>query len=140
MQVSVDRCRAFVYAVARYVDQVIRDNDELMDMIDDEDYIKALAEVKVIACDTAKTVHGYCGTSLWWIWDTPVKHPVERYYRDARAGSIMGPNDDLLSVVIGQRVLGMPFPWESQNSADLRQPELVGSGKYLEVQLKDELH
>jgi alkylation response protein AidB-like acyl-CoA dehydrogenase len=40
------------------------------------------------------------------------KNPVERYFRDARAGALMGPADDILRVLIGQRALGLPYPWE----------------------------
>jgi alkylation response protein AidB-like acyl-CoA dehydrogenase len=38
-------------------------------------------------------------------------HPVERGYRDGRAGSVMGPSDDTVKLVIGTQILGLSQPW-----------------------------
>ena len=37
---------------------------------------------------------------------------VERCYRDARAGALMGPSNDILKVIVGKRELGLSYPWE----------------------------
>jgi alkylation response protein AidB-like acyl-CoA dehydrogenase len=35
--------------------------------------------------------------------------PVERYFRDARAGSVMAPTTDLLDELTGRALAGMPL-------------------------------
>jgi alkylation response protein AidB-like acyl-CoA dehydrogenase len=35
--------------------------------------------------------------------------PVERYFRDARAGSVMAPTTDALYDFIGKALLGLPL-------------------------------
>jgi isovaleryl-CoA dehydrogenase len=70
-----------------------------------------VASVKIVAtqasaavCSLAMQVCGGIGFSR--------KHPIERYFRDSRAGAVMGPADDILRVLVGQRALGLPYPWE----------------------------
>jgi len=111
MKLHLDQTRQFIYSVARYVDEMSEKNTDMVDIIDDSTFLETLAEVKVIACgaanDVTQTAIQVCGGTGY-----SKAYPVERYFRDARAGSIMGPNDDMLRVLIGQRVLGLPYPWE----------------------------
>jgi alkylation response protein AidB-like acyl-CoA dehydrogenase len=39
-------------------------------------------------------------------------HPIERHFRDARAGSVMAPADDTLKLIMGRQILGIGQPWE----------------------------
>ena len=38
-------------------------------------------------------------------------HVVERCYRDGRAGSVMGPSDDTVKLIIATQILGLDQPW-----------------------------
>lgn len=111
MKLRLDQARAFVFDVARYVDSLARKHGDLIEVIDKVEFLQAVASVKIIACQAAAAVTDkalqVCGGTGF-----SRKHPVERYYRDARAGSLMGPADDILRVLIGQRALGLPYPWE----------------------------
>lgn len=111
MKLRLDQARAFVFEVARYVDWLARKHGDLIEVIDKVEFLQAVASVKIIACQAAAAVTDkalqVCGGTGF-----SRKHPVERYYRDARAGSLMGPADDILRVLIGQRALGLPYPWE----------------------------
>ena len=111
MKIRLEQARTFVYAVARYVDRLVEKYGDLIEVINDTEFLQSVASVKVVACqasaaitDQALQVCGGMGYSR--------RHPIERYYRDARAGSLMGPADDVLRVLIGQRALGLPYPWE----------------------------
>ena len=111
MKLRLDQARAVVFDVARYVDRLARKHGDLLEVIDDVEFLQAVASVKVVACQAAAAVTDkalqICGGTGF-----SRKHPVERYYRDARAGSLMGPADDILRVLVGQRALGLPYPWE----------------------------
>lgn len=111
MALRLDQARVFVYEAARFIDRLAEEHADMVDAIDNPDFLQILAEVKVVACDAAADVTNkaiqVCGGTGY-----SKAHPVERFFRDARAGPIMGPNDDMLRVLIGQRVLGLPFPWE----------------------------
>lgn len=111
MKLRLDQARAFVFDVARYVDLLARKHGDLIEVIDDVEFLQSVASVKVVACQAAAAVTDkalqVCGGTGF-----SKKHPVERYYRDARAGSLMGPADDILRVLVGQRALGLPYPWE----------------------------
>lgn len=119
MRVRVDGTRALLYRVARMADAATRLFDELerADLLDgvvrdnpDDPLFIELASTKVAACEMAVEVAHralqVCGGAAY------VKgHPVERAYRDARAGSLMGPADDTLKVTIGLQMVGLPQPW-----------------------------
>ena len=111
MKLRLDQARALVLQTARYVDRLVLKHGDLIEVIDKPEFLQAVASVKIVAtqasaavCTLAMQVCGGTGFSR--------KHPLERYFRDARAGSVMGPADDILRVLIGQRALGLPYPWE----------------------------
>jgi alkylation response protein AidB-like acyl-CoA dehydrogenase len=91
------------FNTAGLLDEIIRDNP-------DDPYFVELAELKIIASemavDVAHTALQVCGGSGY-----KRGHLVERCYRDARAGSLMGPSDDTLKVIMGNQLLGTPQPW-----------------------------
>jgi alkylation response protein AidB-like acyl-CoA dehydrogenase len=119
MRCRIDQARATVLRVAQMsdnavvlfnefntaglLDEIIRDNP-------DDPYFVELAELKIIASemavDVAHTALQVCGGSGY-----KRGHLVERCYRDARAGSLMGPSDDTLKVIMGNQLLGTPQPW-----------------------------
>jgi alkylation response protein AidB-like acyl-CoA dehydrogenase len=109
MKTRIDQTRLVTYRAAQRIDE-FRATD-LLSAIEDDDFLLTMAEAKLAACEAAIAV---TNTALQVCGGTGYKrgHPVERCYRDARAGSVMGPNDDALKVLIGQRLLGLPFPWE----------------------------
>lgn len=111
MKLRIDEARLFVMESARYIDRMADEHEDLVEVIEDDDFLQTIAEVKVVACEAATFVADkavqVCGGTGY-----SRKHPIERYYRDARAGSIMGPADDILRVLIGKRALGLPYPWE----------------------------
>jgi alkylation response protein AidB-like acyl-CoA dehydrogenase len=41
-------------------------------------------------------------------------YPLERYYRDVRAGLVMGPSTDFLLLNIGRAELGLDVPLRGQ--------------------------
>lgn len=111
MKVRLDQARAFVYGVARSIDWLVDTKGDLLQMVDDTDFLQSVAAVKVVACQASMAIANLtlpvCGGTGF-----SRKHPVERYFRDARAGALMGPADDILRVLIGQRALGLPYSWE----------------------------
>ena len=115
MKLRLDQTRLTVYHVARLIDRMTVEHTDLIDAIEDNDFIMWIAAVKIIACEAAIAV---CGQALQGCGGAGYKrgHVVERAYRDARAGSVMGPNDDALKAILGQRLLGMPFPWEQRSA------------------------
>lgn len=119
MKLRIDQARATVVRVAQMsdnatvlfneftasdlLDEIIRDNP-------DDPYFVELAELKPATCEMAVQVTSMamqvCGGAGY-----KRGHAVERAYRDARAGPLMGPSDDTLKVIIGNQLLGMPQPW-----------------------------
>lgn len=111
MKLRLDQARAFVFEKARYIDWLAERKGDLLQMVDDTEFLQSVAAVKVIGCQASAAVANLalqvCGGTGY-----SRKNPVERYFRDARAGALMGPADDILRVLIGQRALGLPYPWE----------------------------
>ncbi|WP_298688307.1 acyl-CoA dehydrogenase family protein [uncultured Sphingomonas sp.] len=119
MKCRIDQARATILRVAQMsdnatvlfdefnraglLDEIIRDNP-------DDPYFVELAELKILASEMAVQVSH---TALQICGGQGYKrgHPVERCYRDARAGSLMGPSDDTLKVIMGNQLLGTPQPW-----------------------------
>ena len=91
------------FAAADMLDDIIRDNP-------DDPYFIEVASLKPAACEMAIQVTNkalqVCGGAGY-----KRGHPVERCYRDGRAGSVMGPSDDTVKLVIGTQILGLPQPW-----------------------------
>lgn len=88
---------------AEMLDEIIRDNP-------DDPFFIEVASLKPAACEmcievTSKALQ-VCGGAGY-----KRGHVVERAYRDGRAGSVMGPSDDTVKIVIGTQVLGLPQPW-----------------------------
>lgn len=119
MRCRVDQTRATVLRVAQMSDNatVLFDEltsagllDEIIRENPDDPFFVELAELKILASETAVAVAHMalqvCGGAGY-----KRGHPVERCYRDARAGSLMGPSDDTLKVIMGNQLLGTPQPW-----------------------------
>ena len=111
MKLRLDQTRLATYRAAQLIDEMNKEYTDLLGAIEDHHFLLTIAETKVIACEMAIDVTNkalqVCGGAAY-----KRGHVVERCYRDARAGSVMGPSDDALKVMIGQRILGLPFPWE----------------------------
>ena len=113
--------RASVYRCARMVNQVTKVFDmlceagllvELLDNAQKDTFFIELAQLKIASTETAQFVTdkalqvggGQCYKR---------GNIIEQCFRDARAGSLMGPSNDILKVIIGKRELGLPYPWET---------------------------
>jgi alkylation response protein AidB-like acyl-CoA dehydrogenase len=94
--VSLDASRALTEAAARSVEQP------------DETTTLKVLEVKAFASETTLDVTDIamrtCGGAAF------SRHlPIERNFRDARAGSVMAPTTDILYEFIGKSLLGIPL-------------------------------
>ncbi len=110
---SIDRVASLTAHLTKVFDQLFEADmlDELLDKAQDDSYFIELAQLKVSACEMAIDVSN---KALQVCGGTGYKrgHVVERCYRDARAGSVMGPSDDVLKVMIGKNLLGLNLPWK----------------------------
>lgn len=110
---SIDRVASLTVHLTRVFDELYAADmlDELLEKAQDDSFFIELAQLKVSACEMAIEV---TNKALQVCGGTGYKrgHVVERCYRDARAGSVMGPSDDVLKVLIGKNLLGMPLPWK----------------------------
>jgi len=120
MYVRLDQARHLVYRVAQLADNalVLFDEFAAADLLDevirenpDDPFFVECAEIKIAACEMAIDV---TNKALQVCGGTGYKrgHPAERGYRDARAGSLQGPSDDALKLIMGRQLLGIPQPWE----------------------------
>lgn len=95
-RVALDASRALTAEAARSVENP------------DESTMLRVLEVKACASETALEVTDkamrLCGGAGF-----SRKLPVERYFRDARAGSVMAPTTDTLHDFIGKVLLGLPL-------------------------------
>jgi alkylation response protein AidB-like acyl-CoA dehydrogenase len=95
-RVALDASRALTAEAARSVESP------------DEGTMLRVLEVKACASETALDVTDkamrLCGGAAF-----SRKLPVERYFRDARAGSVMAPTTDALHDFIGKALLGLPL-------------------------------
>lgn len=119
MRLKVDLVRSMIFRVGQMADNATALFDEfsaaglLDDVIranPDDPFFIEVAQVKTAACEMAVEVTHralqVCGGTAY-----RRGHPVERAYRDARAGSLMAPADDTLKIIVGRQVLGLPQPW-----------------------------
>ncbi|TDV56190.1 acyl-CoA dehydrogenase family protein [Actinophytocola oryzae] len=110
MRLRLDATRALLYVVADNVSRRQRDGADLVDLLGESDLVLSLAQTKIAATETAlaitDTALRLCGGSAYKRGGV-----VERCFRDARAGTVMGPDNDSLKDLIGKRTLGIPFPW-----------------------------
>lgn len=95
-RVSLDAARALTAETARSVEKP------------DEGTVLKVLETKAYACEMALEVTDaamrICGGAAF------SRHlPVERNFRDARAGAVMAPTTDVLYDFIGKALLGMPL-------------------------------
>jgi alkylation response protein AidB-like acyl-CoA dehydrogenase len=85
------------------LDEVVRDNP-------DDPFFIEVASLKPASCEMAIAVTNkalqICGGAGY-----KRGHVVERCYRDGRAGSVMGPADDTVKLIIATQILGLPQPW-----------------------------
>ncbi len=120
MHVRLDQARHLVYRVAQMSDNamVLFDEFKEAELLDDiiranpdDPFFVECAQIKIAACEMAIDV---TNKALQVCGGTAYKrgHPVERAYRDGRAGSVMGPSDDALKLIMGRQLLGIPQPWE----------------------------
>lgn len=74
----------------------------------EEDAMLHVMQSKIVACESANRVTDIalhvCGGQGY-----SRALPVERYMRDAKAGSVMGPTTDILKTWIGKSVAGIPL-------------------------------
>ena len=95
-RVSLDASRALTAQTARSVESP--DDNTMLRVLE----VKACAsETALEVTDKAMRLCGGAGFSR--------KLPVERYFRDARAGSVMAPTTDALYDFIGKALLGLPL-------------------------------
>ncbi len=123
MKIEIDTLKAYQDYVAKLTVEVTKVFDQLyqadmleqlLDNAQKDDFFLQLAQLKVRACETAISVtnkamqvHGGTGYKRGSV--------VEQCYRDARAGSLMGPSDDILKTIIGKRMVDLPLPWNEVN-------------------------
>ena len=119
MRVAIDTVRFTTLRVAQYADNAMvlfnefKESDLLDEVIrdnPDDPFFIEVASLKPAACEMVINVTNkalqVCGGAGY-----KRGHPVERCYRDGRAGSVMGPSDDTVKLVIGTQILGLPQPW-----------------------------
>lgn len=95
-RVALDASRALTAEAARSVENP--DDSTMLRVLE----VKACAsETALEVTDKAMRLCGGAGFSR--------KLPVERYFRDARAGSVMAPTTDALHDFIGKALLGLPL-------------------------------
>ena len=95
-RVALDASRALTAEAARSVENP--DDSTMLRVLE----VKACAsETALDVTDKAMRLCGGAGFSR--------KLPVERYFRDARAGSVMAPTTDALHDFIGKALLGLPL-------------------------------
>jgi alkylation response protein AidB-like acyl-CoA dehydrogenase len=119
MSLRLQQVRAAVHRIARMadaakllfdqfgeagiLDSVVRENPDDPLFVDLSNAKVAACEMAVEVCHRALQV---CGGAAY------IKgNPVERCYRDARAGSLQGPSDDTLKILVGRHLLGLKQPW-----------------------------
>lgn len=119
MRIDIDVTRATTIRYAQMADNSLvlfnefKDSELLDDVMrdnPDDPFFIEVASLKPRSCEMAIDVSNkalqVCGGAGY-----KRGHPVERCYRDARAGSVMGPADDTAKIVIGTQILGLPQPW-----------------------------
>lgn len=91
---------------------------ELLDKAQNDKFFVEIALLKIAACETSQFI---VDKALQISGGQAYKrgNTVERCYRDARAGSLMGPSDDILKVIIGKRELGLSYPWEEVSTGSV---------------------
>ncbi len=121
MKTKLIQLRASVYRCARMINHttkifdVLKSADLLEDLLEqaqNDSFFVELAQLKIAATETAMDVAN-CAMQVSGGQSYKRGNPVERACRDTRAGSLMGPANDILKVIIGKRELGLPYPWDA---------------------------
>ncbi len=94
LMVSIDRTQALVYSAAS-----LADRGAINDLVPFQTASVAADETALEVTNTAMIVGG--GISY------AKRNALERYLRDARAGVVMVPQDDLVKLTLGRIVLGI---------------------------------
>ncbi|MCB2106420.1 MAG: acyl-CoA/acyl-ACP dehydrogenase [Rhodobacteraceae bacterium] len=95
MRLSIDRTRAFVMAVARQMD------DE--GAADPRHLIQCVCAADETALEVARAAMNIGGGKSY-----AGANSLGRYLRDAQAGSVMAPTDDVVKLRVGRLMLGLP--------------------------------
>ncbi len=122
MRLKIDQTRELVYKVSKMANHVTNILNEIAPLgilnqtltgLYNDDFLIYVGEVKIASCEMVKfvtdTTMKICGGSAY-----RTGHTSERLLRDSFAGSLQGPNDDILKTLLGKKLLGLPFPWETQ--------------------------
>jgi isovaleryl-CoA dehydrogenase len=96
MYVAVDAANTHVKKTASMLDNA------------DPDALLSVLATKTLACETVINVTGTAMQVCGGIGFT-TRLPVERYYRDGRAGSVMAPTTEILKTWIGKSLVGLPL-------------------------------
>lgn len=96
MFIAVDSASIYINKTAR-----------MLDNGHPEALLSVLA-AKTLACETAIKVTGTAMQVCGGIGFT-TRLPIERYYRDGRAGSVMAPTTEVLKTWIGKSLVGLPL-------------------------------
>ena len=124
MKIKIDQSRTMVHRAARLVTEASKVFDELaraellvelLERSQEDKFLIEVAQVKVATCEMAISVTNHalqvCGGTAY-----KKGNIMERCFRDARAGSLMAPADDILKVILGKKLLGLSYPWDKQKS------------------------
>ncbi|MEZ4364259.1 MAG: acyl-CoA dehydrogenase family protein [Kofleriaceae bacterium] len=125
MRIRLTQAKALLARVAHLTDRALRVMLEIAEigmaeqiterLMKSDDFFLEVSALKAVATECAIDVTNLamrvCGGAAY-----KRGHPVERHYRDARAGALMAPNNDSLRTLIGKHLLGYPFPWEEEPS------------------------
>jgi isovaleryl-CoA dehydrogenase len=96
MKLSLDRTRALLHHAA-----ILADQGHLEDMTVFFEAMVAADETALEVTSTAMTVGGGMAFAK--------RNALERYLRDARAGTVMGPTDDICKLTVARMHLGLPM-------------------------------
>lgn len=121
MRIRLTQAKALLARVSYLADRALRVMFEIAEiglaeqiterLLKGDDFFLEVSALKAVATecaiDLSHLAMRVCGGAAY-----KTGHPVERHYRDARAGALMAPNNDSLRTLIGKQLLGYPFPWE----------------------------
>jgi alkylation response protein AidB-like acyl-CoA dehydrogenase len=121
---DIEATRAYLYEVSRilsYLTSMLMELakadllEKIVDRFYQEDALLIIAKAKVMATEMVLRVVNkafqLCGGAGY-----RRGHEIERIYRDARAGTLMAPDNDTLREIIGRRACGLPYPWQAAST------------------------
>lgn len=98
---------ADMYIAVDASDAHLKKTASMLDNEHPEAHLSVLA-TKTLACETVINVTGTAMQVCGGIGFT-TRLPVERYYRDGRAGSVMAPTTEILKTWLGKSLVGLPL-------------------------------